>query len=520
MTERVRDLLDRQLGKVTTYRLVTILLLLLAAVMVGHTVAGAFTDPFTVQAELVSLVVLVVASVVSSRVIGLVWRVRPHTESAVITALLLWFLFWPSTQAADLAWLAATAFLANLSKYVLAWRGRHVLNPAAAGTVLVVVAQDLVGRATPINATWWIASDKLLPFVAIAAVLVLWRTRRIDVGLGFMAVAYGLSVWGLVAGGFDAPFGDAVRTVAYSFPIVFAGAFMVTEPLTLPPRRAQQLTVAGVTGALFAMGPLLALVDEQAPSIGIVSLAQPEVAILLGNLVAFAFARRNGMGLELVGRRQLTPETHELTFRTRRRVRFLPGQYVELTVPHAGTDSRGSRRTFSISSSPGDGTVAVSLRVPEPASSFKRALLGLEPGQSIHGTGVGGDFVLPADPTVPLLLVAGGIGITPFLSQLRHEAHRDAVLVYGASSPDEVPFVQELAGVRVVLVCPGRPDGLPDGWTYVEAPFLSPEIIADAVPDLAERRAYVSGPPAMVNAVRPGLRRLCRSVRKDYFTGY
>jgi NAD(P)H-flavin reductase len=116
--------------------------------------------------------------------------------------------------------------------------------------------------------------------------------------------------------------------------------------------------------------------------------------------------------------------------------------------------------------------------------------------------------------------VAGGIGITPFLSQLRHESARDAVLVYGASSADEVPFTEELAGVRVVLVCPQRPASLPEGWTYVEAPFLSAEIVAAAVPDLGGRRAYVSGPPAMVNAVRADLKKRCVSIKTDYFSGY
>ena len=217
----------------------------------------------------------------------------------------------------------------------------------------------------------------------------------------------------------------------------------------------------------------------------------------------------------------LTPETQELTFRAKRPVSFVPGQYAELTVPHAGVDGRGSRRSFSISSPPNaDGRVSFALRVPENSSSFKRALLALEPGDTVHATGIGGDFVLPSDPAVPLLLVAGGIGITPFLSQLRHEPARDAVLVYGVSSPDEVPFVEELAGVRVVLVGPARPDDLPEGWSYVEAPFLSPELIADAVPDLADRHAYVSGPPAMVNAVRPGLAKRCKGVKTDYFTGY
>lgn len=516
----MRDVLDRQLGKVTTYRLVTILLLLLAGVTVVMTAAGTFTDPFTVRAELTSLVVLVAASVLSSRLLGMVWRVRPHTESAVITALLLWFLFWPTTRVVDLAWLAGAALLAHLSKYVLAWRGRHVLNPAAAGAVLVVVAQDLAGREAPVNATWWVAAERLLPFVAVAAVVVLWRTRRLDVGLLFMAVAYVGSVWGLTQG-FGSPLGDAARTVAYSFPIVFIGAFMVTEPLTLPPRRRQQLVVAAVTGVLVSAGPLLALVDATAPAVGVVSLSLPEVAIVLGNLVAFALARRHGVELELTGARRPTPGTHELTFRPTRPTRFVPGQYVELTVPHAGSDSRGSRRTFSISSAPADdGTVSIALRVPEPASSFKRALVGLEPGRTVSATGVAGDFVLPTDPAVPVVLVAGGIGITPFLSQLRHVPDRDAVVVWGVAAAAEVPLADDLAAARVVLVCPERPAHLPPGWTHVESPALSAEIVVEAVPDLAERQAYVSGPPAMVNAVRPGLRRKAKRVRTDYFTGY
>jgi ferredoxin-NADP reductase len=502
------------------YRLVTIVLALLVVVMVVHTAAGTFTDPFTVQAELVTLVVLVAASVISSRLIGPVFRVQPHTESAVITALLLWFMFWPSTAVDDLAWLAGAALLANASKYLIAWRGRHVLNPAAAGAVLVVIAQDWAGRESPINATWWIAAEKLLPFVAVGALLVLWRTRRLDVGLLFVAVAYGLCVWGMTEG-FGAPFDDSLKTVAYSFPIVFMAGFMVSEPLTLPPRRVQQLVVALVMAVCLSYGTFMSVFDQTAPSIGVVSLGLPEVALLVGNLVAFAFARRRGLTFELEGTRQVTPETHELTFRSRRPVPFMPGQYVELTVPHAGMDSRGARRTFSISSAPDDeGRFSFALRVPERSSSFKRALLALEPGQRVQGTGVGGDFVLPSDPSVPVLLVAGGIGITPFLSQLRHDAARDAVLVYGASSPDEVPFAEELAGVRVVLVCPAQPSSLPEEWTFVEAPYLSADLIAAAVPDLGERRAYVSGPPAMVNAVRADLKKRCRSLKTDYFSGY
>lgn len=515
----MRDLLDRQLGRITMYRLVTIVLGLLVAVMVIYTAAGTFADPFTVKGQLVTLAVLLTASYVSNRVFGLIWRITPHTESSIITALLLFFLFWPSADAVNLAWLAGTAVLANASKYVLAWRGRHIFNPAAAGALLVVIIQGVVGRDAPINATWWIASEKMLPFVAVAALLVLWRTRRLDVGLIFVFVA---AVFTIVALNHldSGSFLELVKLAAYSYPIVFVAGFMVTEPLTLPPRRWQQWIVAAVTGFVLAWPLFTTVVGLDPIRVGVVTVT-PELSLLAGNLVAFGFARRRGLTFALEERRQLTPETHELAFRASRPVVFAPGQYVELSLPHGDTDSRGSRRTFSISSAPSaDGAVSFALRVPDNPSSFKRALLALEPGHRVRGTGVGGDFVLPADQSEPLLLVAGGIGITPFLSQLRHDGARDAVLVYGASSPDEVPFAEELAGARVVLVCPSRPAALPTGWNHVEAPYLTPEIIVSAVPDLAERRAYVSGPPAMVNALRKQLKKACRSLKTDYFTGY
>lgn len=516
-----RDLLDRQLGRVTMYRLITIVLLVLVGIYVIFCATGVI-DGVSTTDQLITLAVLLVVSYASSRIVGAIWRVRPHGESSIITALLLFFLYAPlfEADAESLAWLAGAAVLGNASKYVLAWRGRHIFNPAAAGAFLVLLLQDLVGRESPINAIWQTAAtEKLFPFVVVGAFLVLWRTRRLDIGVLFIVLAGVLIVVRLLDVSDDS-FVDVLKLAFYSYPIVFLAGFMLSEPLTLPPRRHQQLVVAALTAVVFAYPSWILTLTDNPPDLGVFTIT-PELSLLIGNLVAFAFARRRGVTFVLEQTRVLTPETRELTFRAKRPMSFEPGQFAELTVPHAGVDGRGSRRSFSIASPPNpEGRVSFAIRVPQNSSSFKRALLALEPGDKVRATGIGGDFVLPADPAEPLLLVAGGIGITPFLSQLRHESSRDAVLVYGVSSPEEVPFVEELAGVRVVLVGPSRPSGLPEGWTYVEAPFLSPELIAEAVPDLADRRAYVSGPPAMVNAVRPGLAKRCKGVKTDYFTGY
>ena len=524
----VRGVVDGFVGRVTMYRLLTIVLTATAVVYLLFTATGVIEGLSTTD-NLLALVVVVVASYAANRLLGPLWGVRPHGESAVITGLLLFFLFVPlptTATTANLAWLAGAAVLANLSKYVLAWRGRHVLNPAAAGALLVVLAQWAVGRDLTINPIWQTAaSEPLLPFVAVGALLVLWRTGRLDVGLVFVVLAGAGVVLTLVLA-FDTPVADALRTAAYSYPIVFLGGFMLSEPLTLPPRRWQQWLVAAVVAVLFvyplASQPVLGV----APFTWGPVTATPELALLVGNLLAFVLARRTGVVLETTGVRALSADTVEVAFRPRRDVRFVPGQYLELHVPHAGADGRGVRRVFSISSPPSSDTLTVAVRVPETSSSFKKALVGLDEGERVRATGVHGDFVWPRDAgrdaDRPLLLVAGGIGITPFLSQLRAGRARDVVLVYGVPDGDDVPYRDELVatGVRVVLVSPRRPADLPEHWTHVASPFVTGAVVDETVPDAASRRAYVSGSPAMVNALRTDLRRRCASLRTDAFTGY
>ncbi len=517
----IRDVLDRRLGQVTMYRLVTLALAVLVVISMLYAGVGSLGEGlFSFTGQVVSLLVLLLTTVASGWALARAWRVRPHLESSVISALLLYFLFIPQTDASKLGWLALAAVLASASKYLLAWRGRHVFNPAAAGAFGVYVVQAVidVDPIDRVGASWWVASADLLPWVVIAAALVLYRTRRLDLGAVFVAVALPLVMLGLHH--FGQGWGGAARTALETSPLIFLAGFMLSEPLTLPPRRHQQWVVAVVAAVVYAYPLAILVVTETPPLFGVGDQWQV-AALLVGNAVAFGFARRSGVRLELVERRLRGIDTQELVFRSARQHRFEPGQYAELHLPHGGADARGSRRVFSISSPPDTaGTIAFSLRVPEPASSFKRALVDLPLGTTVQSTGIAGDFLLPRDPSIPVVLVAGGIGVTPFLSQLRHAPDRDAVLVYGVASADDVPFAEELAGHRVVLVCATRPGRLPDAWTWIEAPFLSTDLIADAVPDLAARHAYISGPPAMVNAVRRGLAKRAKRVRTDYFSGY
>ena len=509
------------------------MVIVLPVIAVAAGVASATGQLFYTPLQLLlSLAVAVLATAVSSWIFALAFRTRAHLPSAIITGLLIFFVFIPTGDPGGLLLLALTGIVASASKFLLAIRGRHVLNPVAAAAVIMSV--------TALNPSgWWVATPVLLPFVAIGAFLVLYRTRKLTLGLTFIVLSIAIVTVRMLLLGTSLP--DSLWLAVGSFPIVFLAGFMLSEPLTLPPRRWQQLGVAALVAVLFSIpfqiGPVY---------------SSPEIALVIGNIVAFAFGQRRGILLRFEGRRDLTPTAASFDFRPAHPVRFRPGQYIELALPHRGADARGSRRVFSIASpppSPAAGTapagagpagaapasgpsdtdlVSVGIKLAQPSSSFKTALATLEPGSRVRATWVGGDFLLPDDASVPLVLVAGGIGVTPFIAQLAGRARggtrpADVVLVYSVSSADELAYLDELVatGIRVLVSAPTAPAALPVGWEYLGAGRLSADALTAAIRDLGTRRAYVSGPPGFVDHLSTELRRAgAHRIHTDAFAGY
>jgi ferredoxin-NADP reductase len=502
------------LGRVSMYRLVLSSLGLLAVIALGLSFAGLVVpDPVEILA---GAAVLMVACTATDLAAQSVLRMPRRLESSFITAAILLFVLRPTVEPLGLAGLVVAGVVASLSKYLLAWRGRHVLNPAATGaavlTILSVAAPDLGGSA------WWVGSPWLAGPVLILGLLILARTDRLAVVAVFWVVAavvaFVRTTVQFQSAGFPVDVPTVILQVAFSSPFLFLGAFMLSEPLTLPPRRWQQFAVAVAVGVL-AGWPI---------TIGAITLGQ-ERALLIGNLVGFLFCLRAAVRLRVEGRRDLTPTVRELTFRAARSFSFSPGQYLELDVPHRRPDARGTRREFSIASAPEDlPTVRIAFK-DGSQSSYKRALAQVPVGATLAVTGVWGDFVLPARPTSPVLLVAAGIGVTPFVSQLRHLVatgqSRDVVLVYVVSDASELAFRDDIAasGIPVVVFCRDEPNDLPAGWTWAGPGRVDAEGLMRAVPDIAQRPAYVSGPPRLIADLAPALSR-ATSLTTDAFAGY
>lgn len=509
------------LGGISMYRLVLFALLALAAIAIVLAALGVIVSPTPLEIVVSFAVLAVVISAVdaaSQRVLRLPWRV----ESSLVTALILLFVLRPGVEPLALLGLAIAGAVASLSKYLIAWRGRHILNPAAFGAAVVSIlgsfgAFEWLGTSS----SWWVGTPSLFIPVLILGLAVLWRTEKVRVVAVFVLVAVAVSVvrQAVQAQEFEIGF-DIASALSFALlqsPFLFLGAFMLSEPLTLPPRRWQQFSVAALVGVLagwpIAIGGLFTLGQER--------------ALLIGNLLAFAFAVRGSVRLVLEKRQFITPTAQELTFRAKGKVRFLPGQYLELDVPHHRPDARGTRREFSIVSAPAD---LPKLRIAykdgdqKHPSSYKRALAAAEPGATLAVTGTWGDFLLPRAET-PVLMVAAGIGVTPFVSQLRQlqltGQQRDVVLIYVASDSSELAFRDELAatGARVVVFTRDEPKDLPAQWTWAQGTRLDAAGLEQYVPDLGYRHSFISGPPRLIAELAPALQK-ARSLTTDAFAGY
>lgn len=190
---------------------------------------------------------------------------------------------------------------------------------------------------------------------------------------------------------------------------------------------------------------------------------------------------------------QLAPSIVSYYFKPPGIVRYIAGQFIELTLPHKNPDERGIKRWFTISSAPQNDFIVITTKHSAGnGSSFKNELASLHPGTTVHMSDPMGDFVLPKDKTLPLVFVAGGIGITPFHSMLawldNKNEQRDIQLVYAVKAAEELVFTSlfENMDIDYITLTGKRPTA---------------SAIEDIVGGLENKRLYLSGPEPMIEAL-------------------
>ena len=127
-----------------------------------------------------------------------------------------------------------------------------------------------------------------------------------------------------------------------------------------------------------------------------------------------------------------------------------------------------------------------------------RTLFALEPGQSLRCLGPLGEPFTMTDPPATAWMVAGGVGLAPFLTlaEALRAADTPTTLFYGGRSADDLYYVDrfEQLGVRVLLT---TEDGSRGESGLITGP-LEREFQASGTP---ETMVYACGPTPMMRAV-------------------
>jgi len=209
---------------------------------------------------------------------------------------------------------------------------------------------------------------------------------------------------------------------------------------------------------------------------------------------------------------------------------FKPGQAIDLVLELPGQQGEAARHAFSLVSAPFEDELVVATRMRD--SLYKRALGALPAGAMARIEGPFGSLTLHGDRTRPAVFLAGGIGITPFMSMLRQAARdghaREFILIYSNRRPEDAAFLDELQaiaqqnkGVRVIATMTdiARSKRPWDG----RAGAINEALIASVVSAGPAPVYYVVGPPGMVESLRGMLNRMGigdDDIRSEEFYGY
>ena len=233
----------------------------------------------------------------------------------------------------------------------------------------------------------------------------------------------------------------------------------------------------------------------------------------------------------LKGHEELAEGTMAFHFEKPAGFSFKPGQAVNLELIEPPAEANSARRIFSLVSAPFEDELTIATRMRD-GSAFKHALRALPPGSRIKLKGPQGFMTLHEDPSRAGVFIAGGIGITPFMSMLRQATHdrlaHPLLLVYSNRRPEDTAFLTELQKLErqnsnfrlfATMTEMSKSSRRWDG----ETEFVDSDLLIKAVGRLHAPVYYVVGPPGMVAAMKKALNGAGvrdENVKSEEFYGY
>ncbi len=257
------------------------------------------------------------------------------------------------------------------------------------------------------------------------------------------------------------------------------------------------------------------------------------------NLTLMGLNMRDGVSLtgrnrktstvQLRGREMVAENTLAVRLAKPAGFTFEPGQAIRLTIPSDAPTGAGEARVLSIASAPHEADLTVITRLRD--SDFKQAIKTLPEGTDLQIAGPLGSFTRDKSESRPSVFLAGGIGITPFLSMIRDAEHagrlKQTTLFYSNRSPADAAMLTELQALsatnpefQVIATMSDVQDG--NDWDG-ETGRINAEMLSRHLTDLNGPIYYCVGPGTFVSAMiemltAEGVDK--RNIRSEQFSGY
>jgi ferredoxin-NADP reductase len=224
------------------------------------------------------------------------------------------------------------------------------------------------------------------------------------------------------------------------------------------------------------------------------------------------------MKCKTIAKRNLSKNVFEIIFRPQDFFCFVAGQSVNITIPGVQHDPIGNTRRFSIASPPTEQDISIIVRIHDNVYPFKQFLIHAPIGSEVEFSEPLGSLVLPKNENVEIVFIAGGIGITPFLSMIFFAYEKKMLytihLLYFNSSPEEEVYSKELR----TLADNNKLFELSEFYGFLDEDKLKQ--VASTNPNI---EYYIAGPPGMIEQAIQSLRKLGvqeNQMKTEEFKGY
>ena len=186
---------------------------------------------------------------------------------------------------------------------------------------------------------------------------------------------------------------------------------------------------------------------------------------------------------------------------------FVPGQFLNVTFWIGGARMN---RSYSISSSPTQREYLDLTVRREPRGAVSRHIVDLlKVGDQIEAGGPVGKFTFTGNEADSIVLISGGVGITPMVSISRYLTEQswpgDIFFIYVCRTPVDYILADEIAALERrnpklhVAITMTRPEGT--DWKGPRG-HLTKELLTQTVPNLTSRRIHLCGPIPMMDATK------------------